>query len=74
VHMALERMQVVEQTKLLLRLVGSQTNLEYKLDSGERVALLNCNPFFFLKIKNLSSGAGGARHILYNNYSSLVSP
>ena len=48
VHMALERMQVVEQTKLLLRLVGSQTNLEYKLDSGERVALLNCNPFFFL--------------------------
>ena len=37
VHMALEHTQVVEQTKLLLRLVGSQTNLDYKLDSGERV-------------------------------------
>ena len=63
--MALEHTQVVEQTKLLLRLVGSQTNLEYKLDSGERVALLNCNPFFFSANKKIFLEGPGGLGIYY---------
>jgi hypothetical protein len=40
VHMALEHTQVVEQTKLLLRLVGSQTNLDYNGEDGKGVAAM----------------------------------